>query len=76
MNLLEHSQDCLPLMPCAACDLVAWLRSKLDPKDFAELVNRAGALNPPKPKRGRRRNGPGATLGVEPPPQSIGGEDR
>jgi len=55
MNLLEHSRDCLPLTPCAACELVAWLRSKLEDADFAELVKRAQALNPPKPKRVYRR---------------------
>jgi hypothetical protein len=55
MNLFEHSQGCLPLVPCAACETVAWLRSKLSPDEFAELVKRAQALNPPKPKRSYRR---------------------
>lgn len=54
MNLLEHSPDCLPLMPCAACEIVAWLRGRLPPEDFAELVNRARTLTPPKRIRRRR----------------------
>jgi hypothetical protein len=72
MNLLEHSPDCLPLMPCAACDVVAWLRGKLDPKDFAELVERAATLSPPKPKRARRRrNGPSVAADIEPPQAAV-----
>lgn len=54
MNLLEHGDDCMPLMPCAACEIVAWLRGKLPPEDFAELVNRAKTLTPPKRTRRRR----------------------
>ena len=38
MNLLEHSEDCAPLIPCAACEIVSWLRTRLPPEDFAELV--------------------------------------
>jgi hypothetical protein len=56
MNLLEHSSDCMPLIPCQACEIVAWLRSKLADVDFAELVERAKALNPPK--RSYRRRSP------------------
>lgn len=54
MNLFEHSPDCVPLMPCAACEIVAWLRGKLRPEDFAELVERTKTLNV-MPKRTYRR---------------------
>lgn len=55
MNLFEHSKDCSPLTPCQACELVMWLRSKLQGADFDELIERARSLNPAAPKRVYRR---------------------
>jgi hypothetical protein len=64
MNLLEHSPDCAPLLPCAACELVSWLRNKLSPEDFSELTNRAQALAPaPKRPYRRRRTAQETTAG-------------
>lgn len=60
MNLLEHSSDCLPLLPCPACEIVAWLRGKMSAEDFAELVTRARTLAPPKRIRRRRASSPAA----------------
>ena len=63
MNLLEHSKDCAPLIPCKACEIVAWLRGKLNEADFAELTNRAQLLAPEKRRRRDRSGlGPRATL--------------
>jgi hypothetical protein len=55
MTLFEHAATCTPLMPCQACELVTWLRGKLNEADFEELVNRVENLGPPKKPRGRRR---------------------
>lgn len=52
---VEHGPDCTPLIPCAACELVAWLRSKLSEDDFSILVERVNNLGQPKPKRTYRR---------------------
>jgi hypothetical protein len=62
MNLFEHSADCSPLVPCAACETVAWLRTKLSEEDFTTLVERVHDLGEPKPKRIYKRRkalGPG-----------------
>jgi hypothetical protein len=54
---VEHGPNCTPLAPCAACDLVAWLRSKLSEEDFSILVDRVADINQAKPKRTyKRRN--------------------
>jgi len=55
-QLIEHQPDCTPLHPCAACELVAWLREKLEPEDFSHLVERLNELEPPASKRPRKRN--------------------
>ena len=70
MNLLEHSSDCVPLIPCAACEVVSWLRTKLTPQDFNELVDRAKVLNPPK-RSYRRRPAAPATPAAEPQPGMV-----
>jgi hypothetical protein len=64
VNLLEHSADCAPLIPCQACELVSWLRGKLSPEDFGELVERAKLLNA-APKRSYRRRAPSLTVAAE-----------
>jgi hypothetical protein len=58
MTLFEHASTCTPLMPCQACELVTWLRSKLNEAEFEELVNRVENLGPPKKPRARRRKLP------------------
>ena len=56
MNLFEeHGPDCTPLIPCGACEIVAWLKSKLSAEDFASLVERVADLNEVRPKRAYRR---------------------
>jgi hypothetical protein len=57
MNLFnEHGEDCTPLVPCTACEIVAWLKLKLSAEDFAELVERMNRID--QPKRARRRKLP------------------
>lgn len=55
MNLFEHSADCVPLTPCKACEVVRWLRSKLNDVEFAELVTLANGLDRTSKKRAYRR---------------------
>jgi len=50
----EHSEDCTPLVPCGSCQIVAWLKLKLTPQDFNDLVELMGALD--QPKRARKRS--------------------
>jgi hypothetical protein len=66
-QLLQHQPDCTPLHPCAVCELVAWLREKLDATDFAHLVERLNDLEPPASKRPyRKRNRSSAATNKEP----------
>jgi hypothetical protein len=55
MNLFTHSADCTPLVPCGACETVAWLRSRLSEEDFNSLIERV--MDMEKPKRVYRRRG-------------------
>jgi hypothetical protein len=57
MTLFEHGKDCTPLFPCKACEIVSWLRSTLDAKDFATLIDMVNGLEAPKKKRVYRRKG-------------------
>lgn len=36
--LLEHMPGCTPVNPCASCEAVSFLRSKLTGEDFKELL--------------------------------------
>jgi hypothetical protein len=54
-TLFEHSANCSPLVPCGACEIVAWLRGKLSAEDFSELVERIHNLDEPKKRNYRRR---------------------
>lgn len=46
MNLLEHAKDCTPLTPCAACEIVVFLRDNLEPEVFEALLERVKRLQP------------------------------
>jgi hypothetical protein len=50
MTLAKHTKNCTPLLPCVGCQLVAWLRSKLAPDVFRELVEYAEKLQSPPPE--------------------------
>jgi hypothetical protein len=56
MNLFtEHGPDCTPLVPCRACEIVAWLRTKLSEEDFSHLVESVNDFGEAKPKRVYKR---------------------
>ena len=67
MNLFEHGKDCTPLMPCQACHLVSWLRSRLTDEDNLELSKRAQAFMPAKRiRKSRSREGNAGAEGARP----------
>jgi DNA-directed RNA polymerase alpha subunit len=37
-SLLQHLPGCSPLAPCASCQLVTFLRGKLDTDDFGQFL--------------------------------------
>ena len=61
----EHGPNCTPLVPCKACEIVAWLRSKLSEADFATLVEYANGIAP-RPKRTYKRRDRNATESPDP----------
>lgn len=66
-QLLQHEADCTPLVPCNVCQVVSWLRTKLEAADFNHLVEQLEALEAPKPKRPyRQRNRSRTATVIEP----------
>lgn len=48
MNLFsEHEEGCAPIRPCRHCQIVAFLKDKLDTNDFSTFAGLCGETRPP-----------------------------